>query len=297
METQKQDTKQSSAGSSVEKANSQSTQKDVRKNEPLLAEDYYLRALHEMQEKIAGLKHLAEQQAAEKSQIVANNNKFISIISHDLRGPISSILGVLGLLKEFLYDSDKQEMEEYIDIASASAINVSDLLENLLLWSTAQNAVVRLDRKEIKLARLVDEVIVSSSLSAMLKKLNITNTIDAETRICADVQMVKTIFRNLISNATKFTPMGGAITISVVDKHPFVEVRVHDTGKGMSEKEQREVFSMDPYHLKRQITQIKANGLGLMLCKEFVELHGGEIHVESKPHEGCTFIFTLPKHY
>ncbi len=297
METPKYDTKQSFAGSSVEKTGSQTTEKDARKHEPLVAEEYYLRALHGMQEKIAGLKKLAEQQASEKSQIIANNNKFVSIISHDLRGPMSSILGVLSLLKEFLYDSDKQEMEEYIDIASVSAINVSNLLENLLLWSTAQNAEVRLDRKETKLAQLVDEVIVRSSLSAMLKKLTISHTIHPKISICADIQMVKTIFRNLISNATKFTQVEGAITISAEEKDLFVEINIHDNGKGMSEKEQKEVFSMNPQHLKKQVTQIKASGLGLMLCKEFVDLHGGEIHVESTPGEGSTFTFTLPRHY
>lgn len=297
MEAQKQDIKQTPAGSSVGKTMDQSAEGESHKNESIVAEEYYLRVLHEMQEKISGLKKLAEQQAAEKSQIIANNNKFVSIISHDLRGPMSSILGVLSLLKEFLYDSDKQEMEEYIDIASASAINVSDLLENLLLWSTAQNAEVRIDRKELILAPLVDEVIVNSSLSALLKKLTITHTIQPEITICADAQMVKTIFRNLISNATKFTSVGGTITISVVDKGAFVEVSVRDNGKGMSEKEQREVFNMDPHHLKKQASQIKASGLGLMLCREFVELHGGEIIVESKPGKGSNFIFSLPKHY
>jgi two-component system, sensor histidine kinase and response regulator len=259
-------------------------------------ENSYLMLVYDLHEKIAGLKKLAEQQSREKSQIIASNNRFISIIGHDLRGPISSILGVLSLLKEFLYDIDKKEIEEYVDIASASAINTANLLENLLLWSTSQNTGVIINKKVIELAALVEEEITDSKITTRLKKINITNTIDFDLKVCVDKQMLKTIFRNLINNATKFTNTGGQITISAIGANRFAEIRVEDNGRGIAPEDLNSVFLLDAVIPEKTKNREKGRGLGLLLCKEFVEMHGGTISVESTPGKGSSFLFTIPLH-
>jgi two-component system, sensor histidine kinase and response regulator len=259
-------------------------------------DDSYLILVHDLQEKIAGLRNLVEQQSREKSQLIANNNRFVSIIGHDLRGPLSSILGVLSLLKEFLYEISKKEIEEYVDIASASAISTSNLLENLLLWATSQNKGVMLNKKIINLSVLVKEEISNSKITTQLKKISLTHAVPVDLYVCADEQMVKTIFRNLINNATKFTNSGGRISISAVEAGPYAEITVEDNGRGIAAKDLDSLFQLDAVIPDKNKNREKGRGLGLLLCKEFVEMHGGSINVESTHGKGSRFMFSLPLH-
>jgi two-component system, sensor histidine kinase and response regulator len=268
---------------------------DVKPDDP---EVYYLALLHNLQEKLGGLKKLAEQQSKEKSEIIAGKNKLFSIIAHDLRGPISSMMGVFNLLKELLQEGNHEDLEEYIDIGSISATNTSNLLENLLAWYAAQDMSTGMQNSRIYLARLVNNEINDCYLSARLKNILITNSISDSLRIWADEQMVKTIFRNLISNAVKFTRHGGSIRISAEIKDNFAEVVVKDNGKGIDLQRIETLFSLEnSCSNKDNLTSSKrerGHGLGLMLCKEFVEKHGGTIRVDSIPEKGSSFIFTLP---
>jgi two-component system, sensor histidine kinase and response regulator len=269
---------------------------DKIKDHSVDLENYYLMLVHDLQEKIAGLKNLAEQQSREKSLIIANNNRFISIIGHDLRGPLSSILGVMSLMKEFLYDLEKKEIEEYVDIASASALNTTNLLENLLLWATTQNVGIAINKQILDLYVLVEEEIANNLITTGLKKINLTSNIAPDMMICADNQMVKTIFRNLINNAIKFTNVGGDINISAVKLVPFVEITVKDNGRGIPSEDLDSLFLLNAVIPENNNKREKGRGLGLLLCREFVEMHGGNIRVESSPGQGSRFVFTLPLH-
>lgn len=260
-------------------------------------EQSYLLLLHDLQEKIAGLKNLAEQQAAENVQIINSNNSFLSIIAHDLRGPLASILGVMSLMKEYLYTAEKKELEEYIEIASSSALVTSNLLENLLLWATGNRAGMVINRQEINLHDLIDEQFENWLLTIKLKRITLINNTKPSIRICADEQMVNTIFRNLINNATKFTRQGGQIEVYARELNAFVEITVRDNGQGIPREELEELFNIDINQARVYSRQKgKGRGIGLMLCKEFVDLHGGQIRVQSTPGNGTAFIFTLPSH-
>jgi signal transduction histidine kinase len=258
-------------------------------------EQSYLLLLHDLQEKLAGLKNLAEQQALEKAQIINSNNSFLSIIAHDLRGPLASILGVMSLMKEYLYSAEKKELEEYIEIASSSALITSNLLENLLAWAVGNRVGMVVTKQQIVLHDLVNEQFENWLLTIKLKRITLINNTDPNLRICADEQMIKTVFRNLINNATKFTRHGGQIEVLARKADAFVEVTVRDNGKGIPQEELQELFNIDINQSKVYSKQKgKGRGIGLTLCKEFIDLHGGHIRVQSTVGKGSEFIFTLP---
>jgi signal transduction histidine kinase len=257
-------------------------------------EEYYLMLVHDMQEKLAKLRSLAELQAKEKSEIISSKNKLFSIIAHDLRGPVSSILGVFNLLRDLLNDGNVEDLQEYLDIGAISAMNTSNLLENLLAWYSAQDAGAGAVKGRVFLAQVVKNEIESCFLSSRLKNILITHSIPDDLAVWADSQMIRTIFRNLISNAVKFTRHGGNISISTKIVDDFVEVTIKDNGKGVPENMIDTLFTLDFNPGNRTGTRQKGKGLGLMLCREFVELHGGKIWVESIPDKGSSFIFTLP---
>jgi two-component system, sensor histidine kinase and response regulator len=147
----------------------------------------------------------------------------------------------------------------------------------------------------VYLARLVNDEIRNCFLSSKLKNILMTHSIPDNLYVQADEQMVKTILRNLISNAVKFTRPGGNIFISAEEKDGYIEVMVKDTGKGIPADKLENLFSIDDCNFNTdKLPSERGKGLGLMLCKEFVEMHGGEIRVESIADKGSNFIFSLP---
>jgi signal transduction histidine kinase len=260
------------------------------------SENYLNFRLKELEALNASLENLVEQRSQDLAQVVKTNTKFLSIIAHDLRSPFSTILGVLELLKESLKENNKDEIEEFMNVACNSANRTLNLLDNLLVWAISQNKEKSFKPEKINLLELVVEEFESIYFTARQKQIVLYHTIEPNLYVNADLQMVKTIFRNLICNAIKYTNTGGEITLSASEGKQLVEIGVKDSGIGISQEVQKNLFKMDSFHSSAGTNNEHGTGFGLLLCIEFVEMHGGNIWIESELGKGSEFKFTLP-HY
>jgi len=256
----------------------------------------HLLQIHKLEEINAQLENRVEADSKKLAESVAKNSKFLSIVAHDLRSPLCTTIGIFDLLKKGITDGDKLEVEELIDIASNSANNTLSLLDELLAWSVSQNSEKSFNPIKINLNELINDELESFNTTTAQKQITITHSVVPNLYITADLQMTKTIFRNLISNAIKFTYTGGNISISATEGKKFVEIEVKDNGAGISEETLKKLFKTDKLQSLSGTNNERGTGLGLLLCKEFVGLHGGKIWVESEPGKGSKFKFTLP-HY
>jgi len=261
-----------------------------------IPEDSLQLRFKELKEINSRLESRLEENKDTLNQVVERNAKFLSIVAHDLRNPFNSIIGILDILGENIDNYRKDEIEELIHIASGSAINTYKLLENLLEWSTAQNKEKSFNPVKINLRELILSELESFNTSASQKHVALDQFIFQDIYLTADIQMVQTIFRNLISNAIKYSNQGGIIFISASEGEQFVEIEVMDNGIGMTENTLNKLFKMDAFHSTLGTDNEHGTGLGLLFCKEFVEMHGGKIWAESKPGKWSKFKFTLP-HY
>jgi K+-sensing histidine kinase KdpD len=173
--------------------------------------------------------------------------------------------------------------------------NTLNLLDNLLTWSRSQ--IGRLDCNPIvfHIRNIVNETIFLLSKNAMNKNVRLSSLIRDDTMVFADMNMITTVVRNLMSNAIKYTPEGGSISIEDSDKGNALEISVSDTGVGMNSEDMEKIFRIDMRYSTPGTAKEQGTGLGLNLCKEFVEKNGGMIGVESEPGKGSRFYFTLPK--
>lgn len=244
----------------------------------------------------ARLGNMVEEDKQKLAETVAENSRFLTIVAHDLRSPLCTAIGVFDLLKDSITDYDRSEVEGLIGIASTSANNTLSLLDELLSWSVLQNSEKSFNPVKINLYELMVDELDSFDATTTQKQITITQSIVPDLCVTADLQMTKTIFRNLISNAIKFTFSGGNILISATEGKRFVEIEVKDNGMGISEETIKKLFKIDQFHSTSGTNNEQGTGLGLLFCKEFIELHGGKIWVESEPNKGSKFKFTLP-HY
>lgn len=221
-------------------------------------------------------------------------DKLYSIIAHDLKSPFNSLLGFANLLHEEYDEYSDEERKKYIDIMRSSSEGIFFLLENLLEWT--RNSLEDIHYKPIRLElnKTVRQSITLVEKNADLKNINILNEIPKNTFVYADENMVRTIFRNLLSNAIKFTHNGGKITIDSSLNNDFIVCSVTDNGIGISPENISKLFKVESTIRKKGTSNERGTGLGLALCKEFVEKNGGNISVESEPEKGSKFVFTLP---
>jgi signal transduction histidine kinase/ligand-binding sensor domain-containing protein len=264
--------------------------------------------LKEANELLLGKQQLIEKQAGlltEKNEQLNNSNqqlsllnstkdRFFSIIAHDLRNPFHVVSGFAEvILKEF----DKLPREKtikYIQLIHMSSTSGNNLLENLLQWSRSQTGRISFYPSTIILAAMTEEVFSLLEGDAQRKNIAIRQLIDPNITVFADENMLKTVFRNLISNAIKFTPEEGIISITAVSDVSQVEVTVADTGVGIPEDTLPLLFKIENTVTTKGTGHEIGTGLGLILCKEFVEKHNGKIWVESIEGKGSKFKFTIP---
>lgn len=222
-------------------------------------------------------------------------DKFLSIIAHDLRGSFNSMLGFSNLLNENYDDLGKEEQKEYLDIIYKNINNTHKLLENLLIWSSSQKGNITFNPDKENLFLLSSEIVELMQFSANNKSIEIKLDIPKQITVNADKYMFSTILRNLLSNAVKFTPKGGEIVVKAREQGgDFVQIIVEDNGVGIPQDIQLKLFDISRSNTSRGTENESGTGLGLFLCKEFVEKHGGEISVESKSGKGSSFIYTIP---
>lgn len=234
------------------------------------------------------------QQNAQLQQLNATKDKFFSIISHDLKGPLNSLTSFSGLLINYFDSLSKEEIQTLAKDLDKSLKNLFALLENLLEWSRSQTGAIEFKPAAFDLSELVQENIDLLSAQAAAKTIKLEYEDPAPTPVMAHKNSVTTVIRNLISNSIKFTPTGGTITVSVKKSSDEALVSIADTGVGMSKEVIDKIFRIDAKHSTKGTADEKGTGLGLVLCKDFVEKNNGSIGVHSEEGKGSTFYFTLP---
>jgi signal transduction histidine kinase len=245
-------------------------------------------------------KTLTEQKLKLYSNELKQNNsdkdRFMQILSHDLKSPISSMLGHTELLLKNIRKYDIGKIENRIVLIDNIAENTYTLLDNILIWANSQSGKIQVERQKISVLDICDNIIHGFKGFADYKNIEIICSIDPNTIIFADLNMFNTILRNLISNAIKFSNKGGIVNISSFEDAKTITIKVADNGIGITNKEQENLWNNN----SNTVPSIGTNneqgtGLGLVLCKEFVEKHNGKIWVESELGKGSIFSFTLPK--
>jgi len=230
--------------------------------------------------------------AAEKSN--ATKDKFLKIISHDLKSPFNSIIGFSDLLST-QYDSfDDLQRKDFIRNINTSSLDAYKLLENLLTWARTQTDGIIINKKNLNIKKLVDTSISSYLSNADSKNISVINNVQPELNISIDENTALTFIRNIVSNAIKFTNKGGSVTIDSHVNENSINLHITDTGVGMSPEVIDNLFKIDKTISTKGTNNEKGTGLGLILCKEFIERNGGSISVKSEKNKGSEFIISLP---
>ena len=229
----------------------------------------------------------------------ATKDKFFSIIAHDLRSPFNSILGFSDILLNNFENYKVPEQKKFLGIMNKEIRRTYKLLKNLLLWSQSQRGTIDFHPEKVNLFLLCRETIELLRSTAANKAIFLINQIPEDIYVMADKNMLLTILRNLISNAIKFTPKEGKITIkadlnSNENKQNWIQVSVKDSGIGIVKEKISQLFDISENISTKGTDGEAGTGLGLILCKEFIEKHGGKICVESEVGKGSSFMFTLP---
>jgi signal transduction histidine kinase len=232
-------------------------------------------------------------------ELNATKDKFFSIISHDLRSPFASILGLSYILNEQIQNKDYEGLERYAAIMQDASKRAMDLLMNLLEWSRSQSGRIDFSPEYFKINSLLDEVGELFYSASIQKSITIIKRLPTSFLVHADRAMVGSVLRNLISNAIKFTNPGGEIVIMTEPCNKELVVSVADNGIGISPESIPKLFRIEESMSTPGTKNERGTGLGLILCKDFIEKHGGKIWVESNSEsitngKGSTFKFTLP---
>jgi len=236
-----------------------------------------------------------EKQTRKLEELNVTKDKLFTIISHDLRNPFNTILNLCTLLKHNLKDYKADEIEKFISLLNESASKGYNLLENLLNWSRSQTNQINIMASRFDISFIVDLNIDLLRQTAREKKIELTSAIDHKMFVYADEDMLNTVIRNLLSNALKYTYEKGKVTIFAKEADDFIEVSVRDTGMGIEPEDLKNLFRIDIAKVRPGTENEKGTGLGLIICKEFIEKNGGQIRAESTPKKGSTFYFTIPR--
>ena len=224
----------------------------------------------------------------------ADKDRFISILSHDLRSPLGGVVSISSMLKEEIRKSGNDIMEEMVNLLYDSVVGTLGLLEETLEWAKARQGRIPFEPKTLMFNDICENIIKSLNATAASKNIIISCSAANSLTVFADTGMIQTIMRNLVSNAIKFTDKGGSIWINAEESDNCVTISVSDNGIGIKPENLAMLFNNSQIFTTRSTSNESGAGLGLLLCKEFIEKHSGRIWAESKYGEGCKFRFTLP---
>ena len=247
-----------------------------------------------LEEKVEEKTHELLEKNNELLKSNAEKDKFFSIVAHDLKGPFNGFLGLTHLLAQEGEEFSKEQIKDIAENMENSASSIYTLLENLLNWSKIRQSAILYNSSNQKIKPLVSEVLATLYQTIKSKEVTVNINITDTISIYADPNMFMTIMRNLISNALKFTNIGGTITVGadVID-NTTVKIWVEDTGVGMDAETVKTLFNLNMQNNRKGTEGEPSTGLGLIICKDFVERHGGSIWAESEPGKGSKFCFTL----
>jgi signal transduction histidine kinase len=235
-------------------------------------------------------RQIIEEQTDNLKAINNTKDRLFSIIAHDLRSPLSSLKGVMQLLdNEFI---SKEEFKKLSKRLQENVDNVHGMLENLLLWSLSQMEGIKPNVKPFDLNFIIDETVQLFKEISVQKQIDLTNNSTVDFQALADEYQIRTILRNLLNNALKFTPSHGQISIDSTIKGQFVNLKISDSGVGIKQNDLAQIFSNPT--LKKGTAGEKGTGFGLFLCKELIEKNGGTIEINSKVGKGTIIELLLP---
>jgi len=227
----------------------------------------------------------------------ATKDQFLSIISHDLKNPIFGILGISQMLNEQYDAQDDEKRKMLLGKLEEAAEGTYSLLEQLLTWSKTQRSKITFHSEELRLSELIREVFLLLKQSAQRKEIKLRSQVSEKILITADKLMLHTILRNLISNAIKFSFKGGEVVVTCEKPTDgLLEISIKDNGLGIPQEELPKVLSLDDQYKQKGTDNEEGTGLGLLLCKDFVEKHGGQLLLTSEEGKGTTVAFTIPDH-
>ena len=227
-------------------------------------------------------------------QLNADKDLFLSILAHDLRSPFTALLGITDLLIENIRVNSINETEVLLNHLKDASIDTFALLEDLLKWTSIQSGKIPFNPQNLSFSDICKNILKTLNENADAKNITIKSSIIDSISVFADSDMLKTVLRNLVSNAIKFTNKGGTIIISAKENSGNVTISVSDNGIGIIPDKLTNLFDISHRQTTRGTEKESGTGLGLILCKEFVEKNGGKIWVESEVGKGSDFKFTLP---
>jgi PAS domain S-box-containing protein len=235
------------------------------------------------------------QYSEELKELNASKDKFFSIIAHDLKSPFHGLLGLTRMIVEEYDSMTESEVRLYLQTIKESTESTYKLIENLLEWSRLESGKMKYNPALQNMFMIVEDTRILLSQNARMKNINLRNKLSHQSFVYGDDTMLQSLVQNLISNAIKFTPVGGNIEISENKHEEYIEYIVSDNGVGIRDKDIEKLFRIDINFSTKGTQHEKGTGLGLALCKEIVNIHGGKITVQSKIGEGTKIIFTLNK--
>lgn len=231
----------------------------------------------------------------ELSELIAEKDRFFSLVAHDLRGPFNVLLGLTQMLDDDLTNMNLDEIQSLASALKGSALSVYNLLENLLEWSRIKRGAISFNPESFLLSTKIDEFLQPVLETAYKKSIEISYSIPDDLVVFADLNMMGSIIRNLTSNAVKFTQKNGSVFLSAqITGDKSIEISVRDSGIGMKKSILNKLFNFDKNNNRRGTDGESSSGLGLIICKEFVEKHGGRIWAKSMKEKGSTFYLILP---
>lgn len=241
-------------------------------------------------------RNITERKKMEQQLISLNADKdrFMSILAHDLRGPFTGLMNYSDMLLKNFRNMDIDKIEKQLQTIHKTSKKTYDLLEDVLLWSRSQSGKLPFEPQKLIFAEVIGEVIHEKHCQASIKNISINSAVPEEMSIYADNNMLKTVLRNLLSNAIKFTNKDGSIIVKAEYKQNNAIVTVSDNGIGINSEDIGKLWNFAKPFTTQGTENESGTGLGLVICKEFVEKHGGKISVKSEPGKGTDFIFSLP---
>jgi signal transduction histidine kinase len=230
----------------------------------------------------------------ELEKLNIQKDRFFSIVAHDLRNPFQGLLGLSDVLTNNFDQFDKEETKELCLDINHSANTLYGLLENLLSWSRIQMGTLKIKEEKGDLRIMVNDSIAAFADNAREKNLRVANNVGIDHEILADINMINTVIRNMVSNAIKFTPRDGLVEINAREEGEFIILDITDTGVGMDSGDMEKLFDYKSHFSRPGTENEYGTGLGLILAKEFVEENGGKIEIKSEKGSGTTFSIYLP---
>lgn len=234
------------------------------------------------------------QKNEELASLNATKDKFFSIVAHDLRSPLGSLIGLSDVLIDEVENINHENIKEFSGLIKQSTVNTFDYLNNLLEWSSLQTNNINFQKSHFNINTVINEILELLFFQAKAKNIKLSTSLNCPMEIEADINMIKTVVLNLVSNAIKFSHKGGEVVISVerIDNH--LTLTIKDSGVGIMPKQKEKLFSIAESSSTLGTDKEKGTGLGLILCKEFISLHNGTIDLLSEVNKGTSFIVKLP---